>query len=103
MTRNFLAATVCLVSVSVPAFASGPQDLAGLLRRYDASEVAKGAIQVSTSGDLTYVSGTSQRGPWLEVWRRTDGIWKMVAGAGVNEVTPLRFGTKRDRSRRCTS
>jgi hypothetical protein len=37
------------------------------------------------------------------VWRRLDGEWKRVAEIAMSELTPIRFGAKRDRSCRRTS
>jgi hypothetical protein len=73
------------------------------MRQYDAAAVADGKIQVSTTGNLAYVTGTSEDGPWLDVWRLRSGRWTMVAEAGRSEMAPIRFGVKRDRSCRKTS
>jgi hypothetical protein len=73
------------------------------MRQYDAAAVADGKIQVSTTGNLAYVSGTSEDGPWMEVWRLRSGRWTMVAEAGRSEMPPIRFGLKRDRPCRKTS
>ncbi|MGH9373976.1 MAG: hypothetical protein ACRD15_20875 [Vicinamibacterales bacterium] len=99
MARNLFAVMFCLVSAS--AFAAEPQDAHLLMRNYNASEVADGKIQVSLSGDIAYVSGTSADGPWLDVWRRTEGRWKMIGELAMREIAPIRFGVKR--SRRCIS
>lgn len=102
MARNLLAVMFCLVSGS--AFAAGPRDTDLLMRNYSASEVADGKIQVSLSGDIAYVSGTSADGPWLDVWRRiAAGRWKMIGEVAMREIPPIRFGLKRDRSCRRTS
>lgn len=94
---------LCLGLASAPAFAAGPQDVDSLMRHYDASDLAEGKIQVSTTGDVAYVSGISSGGPWLDVWRRSGGRWKMVAEIAMTELAPIRFGAKRDRSCRRTS
>jgi hypothetical protein len=99
MARNLLAVMFCLVSAS--AFAAGPQEADLLMRNYNASEVAEGKIQVSLSGDTAYVSGTSANGPWLDVWRRTEGKWRMIGELAMRELPPIRFGVKR--SPRCAS
>lgn len=65
------------------------------MRQYDAADVAQGKIQVSTAGDLAYVTGTSPAGPWLKVWRLIAGEWKMVAEVTMTELAPIRFGAKR--------
>jgi ketosteroid isomerase-like protein len=103
MARNLLAVLLLLGVSPAVAFAAGPQGIDALMRHYDASAVAEGKIQVSTSGDVAYVSGTSADGPWLEVWRRAAGEWKMVAELVRTGLTPIRFGAKRDRSCRRTS
>jgi hypothetical protein len=101
MARNLLAVMFCLVTAS--AFAAGPQDADLLMRNYSASEVADGKIQVSVSGDIAYVSGASADGPWLDVWRRTEGTWKMIGELAMREISQIRFGVKRDRACRRTS
>ena len=69
-----------------------------VIRNYDRAEIATGTIQVSASGDVAYVSGTSEKGPWLDVWHRTAGRWKMVAEVMLADLAPVRFGAKRGRS-----
>ena len=101
MARNLLAVMFCFASAS--AFAAGPQEADLLMRNYSASEVADGKIQVSLSGDLAYVSGTSADGPWLDVWRRSEGKWTMIGELAMRELPPIRFGIKRDRACRRTS
>jgi hypothetical protein len=80
------------------AVAADRHDLDAVIRNYDRTEIAAGTIEVSAWGDLAYVSGTSEKGPWLDVWRRTAGEWKMVAEVTRAELTPIRFGAKRARS-----
>jgi hypothetical protein len=103
MARYVLALTFCVGVLTVSAQASGPQAVDTLIRQYDAAAVADGRIQVSTAGNLAYVTGTSEDGPWMEVWRLKAGRWMMVAEAGRSEMAPIRFGIKRERSCRRTS
>lgn len=103
MSRNLLAVLWCLGSLSVPALAAGPQGFDAVMRHYDAAAVAAGKIQVSRSGDLAYVSGTSEEGPWLVIWRHASGEWKRVGEVVMTEMAPIRFGAKRDRTCRRTS
>ena len=97
MARNLFPVLVCLGLASASAHAAGPQGMDAVIRHYDASAVAEGKIQVSTSGDVAYVSGTTAEGPWLNVWRLTAGEWKMIAELVSAPMTPIRFGLKRAR------
>jgi ketosteroid isomerase-like protein len=99
MARIIFAVFVCLGFASLSAHAAGPQGMDTVMRHYDASAVAEGKIQVSASGDVAYVSGTSPDGPWMAVWRRTDGQWKIVAELVSTPLKPIRFGAKRERPR----
>lgn len=99
MARNLFPVLVCLCLglASAPALAAGPQGMDAVMRHYDASALAEGKIQVTTSGDMTYVSGTTTDGPWLNVWRLTAGEWKIVAEVVSTPMKPIRFGMKRGR------
>ena len=98
MARTALALFLCVGLLPAAAAAADRQDLDAVIRNYDRTEIAAGTIEVSAWGDLAYVSGTSKKGPWLDVWRRTAGEWKMVAEVTRAELTPIRFGAKRSRS-----
>jgi hypothetical protein len=98
MARILIAASLCL-GVATSAFAAGPQEVDAVIRHYDADAVSQGRIAVEVSGDTAWVRGTSQGGPWLDVWRRSTGEWTLVAELLVAEVAPVRFGAgKRTRS-----
>jgi hypothetical protein len=99
MARILFAVIVCVELTSVSALAAGPQGMDAVMRNYDASAVADGKIQVSTLGDVAYVSGVSPDGPWMAVWRRSDGQWKIVAEVVPTPLKPIRFGAKRERPR----
>ena len=57
-------------------------------------------IEVSTSGDLAYVRGTSRisqntpnapiviRNKWIDIWKKFDGKWKVIVNIG-NMDNPL--------------
>jgi hypothetical protein len=100
MARTLLVVTLCLGVAAVSAHAAGPQDMDAVMRHYDRSGVPSDKIHVSTDGDLAYVRGTAPGTPWLDVWRRTAGEWKLVAEMVANELAPIRFGKKR--SVRCS-
>jgi hypothetical protein len=99
MARILIAAILCLGAAS-PALAADPQDVNALMRHYDSDAVAQGRIEVEFSGDTAWVRGTSQGGPWLDVWRRSTGEWTLVAELLVAEVAPVRFGAPR-RAKSC--
>lgn len=102
MAQNVIVFAMCLglstAAASAASAAAGPAGFDSVMRHYDAAAVAEGEIQISTLPDVAYVSGTSAEGPWLDVWRRLDGEWKRVAEIAMNELKPIRFGAKRDRS-----
>jgi hypothetical protein len=95
MARILIAAASCLGVASTPALAAGPQDVDAVMRHYDADAVAQGRIEVQWSGDVAWVRGTSRGGPWLDVWQRSTGDWKLVAEVQVEEIAPIRFGAKK--------
>jgi hypothetical protein len=97
MARYFLALVTCLGLASVSAGAAGSQGMDAVMRHYDASAVAEGKIQVSAAGDVAWVSGTSDEGPWLAVWQRTGGEWKKIREVVRTQLTPIRFGVKREK------
>jgi ketosteroid isomerase-like protein len=98
MVRTSLAVFLCVGLVPAAAAAGDRQSLDAVIRNYDRAEIATGTIQVSASGDIAYVSGTSEKGPWLDVWHHTAGKWKMVAEVMLADLGPVRFGAKRERS-----
>jgi hypothetical protein len=103
MPRILLAVTLCLGVAPMSARAARPHDVDALMRHYDAVAVATGKIHISSEGDLVYVRGLAPGTPWVDVWRRAGDDWKLVAEMVVNEIAPIRFGAKRDRSCRGTS
>lgn len=91
---------LCLGAVTAPAAAAGPQDVLdmdALVRHYGAAEVEKGRVEVTLSGDVAWVRGTVEGGPWLDVWSRRAGEWTLVAELQVAEIAPIRFGGRRYR------
>ena len=98
MARPALATLVCVALLPAAAAAADRQNLDVVIGQYDRGDIAAGAIQVSASAEVVYVSGTSDRGPWLDIWRRSGGEWKLVAEMVVSEIAPIRFGVKRSRS-----
>ena len=94
MARTLIAALLSLGAIS-PVFAADAQTVDVLLRHYDADAVADGRIEVELSGDIAWVRGTTKGGPWLDVWQRSTGEWKLVAELLVAEAAPVRFGASR--------
>jgi len=97
MARTVLFVLLCVGLLPAAAEAAN-HPLAAVLEHYDRDEIAAGAIQVSAAGDVAYVSGTSEKGPWLDVWRRRQGEWTRVAGVDFSAAPAIRFGAKRSRS-----
>ena len=100
MARTVSTVLLGVLLVPASALAGGPRDVDSVMRYYEASGVAREHIRVSMAGNLVYVSGTADGAPWLDVWRRTAGEWKIVAEAGFTEIAPIRFGAK-PRQRSC--
>jgi hypothetical protein len=95
---RILLAVILSVGTTAASSWATPHDLDALMRHYDATDVAQGRLEVRTSGDLVYVRGTSKGTPWLNIWRTTNGEWKLVAEMVATELAPIRFGAKRGRS-----
>ncbi len=99
MVRTLIATVVCL-GVVTPALADATddvQDIDALVRHYGAAELEQGRVEVTRSGDVAWVRGTVEGGPWLDVWSRRAGEWTLVAELQVAEIAPIRFGGRRDR------
>ncbi len=105
MVRILIATAFCL-GVVTPAFADvtdDVQDIDALVRHYGAAEVEQGRVEVTRSGDVAWVRGTVEGGPWLDVWRRSAGQWRLVAEVQVSEIAPIRFGGRKHRTCNRTS
>jgi hypothetical protein len=101
MVRMLIATAFCLGAITGPAEAAPheqeSQDIDALVRHYGAAEVEQGRVEVTRSGDVAWVRGTVEGGPWLDVWRRSAGEWRLVAELQVSEIAPIRFGGRRYR------
>ena len=98
---RILIATALGLGLAGPALAAGPQDAQAfdaLVRHYGEAQVEQGTVEVTfMSGDVAWVRGTVEGGPWLDIWRRDAGEWSLVAELHAQELAPIRFGARRHR------